>query len=47
MSDKLIAEWHEADRQWHEADRQWDEVGRRLSAAGYRWQDGEWVKGYE
>ena len=40
MSDKLIAEWHEAGRQW-------DEARRALTDAGYRWQDGEWVKGYE
>ena len=54
MSDKLIAEWQEADRQLHEAYRQWDEAGRkwgeagcRLSAAGYRYGDGVWTKAEE
>ena len=39
MSDKLIADWYEADRQWGKA-------RRRLIDAGYRY-DGVWTKAEE
>ena len=39
MSDKLIADWHEAGRQWYEAGRQLQDADRQLQEVGRQWDE--------